>query len=70
MAETLPVWLTVDGCEPSPALESFLREATPYGVILFARHLKSPEQVRALCACLQSAPAARPRIALDQEGAA
>ncbi len=68
MAETLPVWITVDGAEPSPALEAFLQEVSPYGVILFARHLKSPEQVRALCAALRAAGAAAPKIALDQEG--
>jgi len=67
VAETLPIWVTVDGCEPAPALHSFLRETAPFGVILFARHLKSPGQVRALNAAVREA-APWVRIALDQEG--
>lgn len=67
MAEPLPIWVTLDGHEPAPALEAFLREAVPFGVLLFARHLKSPEQVRALTAAVrEGAPGVR--VALDQEG--
>jgi beta-N-acetylhexosaminidase len=64
-----PVWVTIDGFEPGPAAESFVRQAEPYGVILFARHLKSQAQTAELCECLHKAvPSCPPRIALDQEG--
>lgn len=64
-----PVWVTLDGSEPGTDAERFLREARPYGVILFARHLKSPQQTRELCQCIrESAPDLPPHLALDQEG--
>lgn len=64
-----PLWVTVDGPFAGKALESFLRDAEPYGVILFARHLVSDDQVKELCACVhESVRAFPPRIALDQEG--
>jgi len=67
VAEPLPIWVTVDDAEPTPALEAFLRETAPFGVLLFARHLKSADQVRALNAAVRAAcPGVR--IALDQEG--
>ncbi len=64
-----PLFVTPDGWAPGRALEDFLREVRPYGVLLFARHLKSASQVRELCACVREAlPETPPRIALDQEG--
>jgi len=64
----LPIWVTIDGCEPDPALRDLLGEASPYGVILFARHLKSKEQTRALNESIRSWSPGPVRIALDQEG--
>ncbi len=64
-----PIWVTVDAEASLMGVQAFLREALPWGVILFARHLKSPEQVRELNDCIHGATAGwRPRIALDQEG--
>jgi beta-N-acetylhexosaminidase len=64
-----PVWITLDGAEPGPQVQAFLREIRPYGVILFSRHLRSRSQTAELCQCVREAfPAAPPKIALDQEG--
>ena len=64
-----PVWVTLDGPDPGPRTEAFLRECRPYGVILFARHLRSAAQTRELCECVHRAlPSSRAKIALDQEG--
>jgi beta-N-acetylhexosaminidase len=64
-----PIWVTVDGAVADRAIETFISDAEPYGVILFARHLKSTSQVRELCRCIhESTGAFSVRIALDQEG--
>lgn len=63
----LPIWITLDGPLPSAGLAAFLEESSPFGVILFARHLREPGQVRELNAAVREAlPGVR--IALDQEG--
>lgn len=64
----MPIWVTVDRPDPCPAVERFVREASPFGVILFARHLEDPSQVRELTACLRGAAPFPPLLALDQEG--
>jgi beta-N-acetylhexosaminidase len=58
----------VDGHAPSAALSAFLREADPFGVILFARHLHEAGQVRELNACIRESTPFSPLVALDQEG--
>lgn len=64
-----PLVVTLDGPHPGPAVEAFLREVRPFGVLLFARHLLSPTQVRELCACVREAlPQDPPERILDQEG--
>lgn len=64
-----PIWITVDKDIPAPAAQAFLREARPYGVVLFARHLQDASQVREFCQCIHESPEGfTPRIALDQEG--
>ncbi len=64
-----PIWITVDKDAPTGALQAFLRETRPYGVVLFARHLQEAVQVRELCQCIHESTAGfAPRIALDQEG--
>ncbi len=68
MAEpSKPIWVTVDSFEPSSALECFLLEARPFGVLLFARHLKGERQIRELNGWMHSI-LPELRIALDQEG--
>ncbi len=68
MAESpRPVWLTIDGFEPASSLERFLTEARPFGILLFARHLKSEAQVRELNAWMHSILPGL-LVALDQEG--
>lgn len=64
-----PIWITLDDSDPSRETQSFLRETCPLGVILFARHLRSENQVRELCQCIHEArPGFPPLIGLDQEG--
>jgi beta-N-acetylhexosaminidase len=64
-----PIWITMDADATPAQMESYLRDANPWGVILFARHLKSPAQVKELNALIHGAiPGWAPRIALDQEG--
>jgi beta-N-acetylhexosaminidase len=64
-----PIWITVDEKASLESVARFLAEAEPYGVLLFARHLKEQAQVRELNACIHGAvPGWAPRIALDQEG--
>lgn len=66
---TSPLVVTLDGAQPGPSVEAFLRDVRPFGVLLFARHLLSPSQVRELCACVREAlPADPPERILDQEG--
>jgi beta-N-acetylhexosaminidase len=49
-------------------LRELLRETSAAGVILFARNVESPEQVRELCAEIHGMRRPAPRIAVDQEG--
>ncbi len=64
-----PIWITVDEKAALEEVSLFLAEAQPYGVLLFARHLKEPSQVRELNACIHgAAPGWSPKVALDQEG--
>jgi beta-N-acetylhexosaminidase len=64
----LPIWITIDGCEPSESLKNFLLETSPYGIILFARHLKSYDQVKSLISFIKAESPAPTEVALDQEG--
>lgn len=47
---------------------AFLREARPWGVILFKRNVVSPEQVRALTADIREQLSTEAPILVDQEG--
>jgi beta-N-acetylhexosaminidase len=53
----------------SPGEQAFFRDAQPWGFILFARNIASPDQVRGLVAALRDtvADAAAP-VLIDQEG--
>ena len=67
--KAFPIWITLDGFAPGPEVQRFLRDACPLGVILFARHLRSENQVRELCQCIHEARSdSPPLIGLDQEG--
>ena len=64
-----PVWVTLDEGASLSEIEVFLDDVRPYGILLFARHLKEPAQVRELNACVHKAISDwSPKIALDQEG--
>ncbi len=46
----------------------FFRDADPWGFILFARNIETPDQVRALCAELRATVGRNAPILIDQEG--
>lgn len=48
--------------------KAFFRDADPFGFILFARNIDTPDQVRALCADLREAVGREAIITIDQEG--
>ncbi len=52
----------------SGAERSFFREVDPWGFILFARNIDTPDQVRALTAALREAVGRDAPILIDQEG--
>ncbi|MGH7409883.1 MAG: beta-N-acetylhexosaminidase [Candidatus Methylomirabilis sp.] len=60
--------LGFEGREPSSALEVFVRERAPGGLILFSRNLGGPDEIAALTAALQAASPVPLLIAIDQEG--
>ena len=58
----------IDGLSLAPDETAFLRDAAPWGVILFARNIDSPPQVGALCASIREALGRDAPIMIDQEG--
>jgi beta-N-acetylhexosaminidase len=48
--------------------KAFFRDADPFGFILFARNLDTPDQIRALCGDLREAVGREAPITIDQEG--
>ena len=60
--------LGFEGRAPSFAVEDFIREHNPGGVILFARNLGSPEEIATLTNALQAASPTPLFVAIDQEG--
>ncbi len=60
--------LGFEGHKPSEALETFVRDLTPGGLILFGRNLGSPEEIAALTNALQVASPTPLFFAIDQEG--
>jgi beta-N-acetylhexosaminidase len=52
----------------SSAERAFLREAEPWGMILFKRNIENPQQVRRLTASIREALACDAPILVDQEG--
>ncbi|MFN6924274.1 MAG: beta-N-acetylhexosaminidase [Tabrizicola sp.] len=62
---------TIFGCA-GPVLmaeeRAFFREADPFGFILFARNVESPDQLRRLTAALREAVGREAPVLVDQEG--
>ncbi|WP_321363718.1 glycoside hydrolase family 3 protein [uncultured Celeribacter sp.] len=59
------------GCETltlSPSEAAFFREAQPWGFILFARNVDTPDQLRALTSDLREAVGWHAPVLIDQEG--
>lgn len=62
------VILDAEGLTLSADEKAFFREADPWGFILFARNIDTPDQVRALCAEMRDAVGRDAVITIDQEG--
>ena len=60
--------LDADGLKLSKEEARFFREADPFGFILFARNIKSPDQVYGLCSEMREAVGRDAPILIDQEG--
>ena len=60
--------LDADGLRLSAEEKAFFREADPWGFILFARNIDTPDQVRALCAEMRETVGRDAMITVDQEG--
>ncbi|WP_424986305.1 beta-N-acetylhexosaminidase [Microbulbifer sp. S227A] len=60
--------LDADGLRLSADEKAFFRDADPFGFILFARNLDTPDQIRALCGDFRDAVGREAPITIDQEG--
>jgi beta-N-acetylhexosaminidase len=60
--------LDADGLRLSAEEKRFFDEANPFGFILFARNIETPDQVRALCGDMRDAVGRDAPITIDQEG--
>lgn len=60
--------LDAEGLRLTPSEIAFFREADPFGFILFARNIDTPDQIRALCDDMRSAVGRDAPITIDQEG--
>lgn len=60
--------LDAEGLCLTPDEKAFFRDARPFGFILFARNIDTPDQVRALCAEMREAAGHDAVITVDQEG--
>ncbi|MDQ7070119.1 MAG: glycoside hydrolase family 3 N-terminal domain-containing protein [Rhodobacterales bacterium] len=60
--------LDAEGTRLTIAEKTFFREADPFGFILFARNIETPDQVRALCDDMRNAVGRDAPITIDQEG--
>lgn len=58
----------LSGLELTAAERSFLRDARPWGVILFRRNVETPDQVRALTTACRDALGCDAPVFVDQEG--
>ncbi|MBJ6373187.1 beta-N-acetylhexosaminidase [Sedimentitalea arenosa] len=60
--------LDADGLRLTADEKALFREADPFGFILFARNLDTPDQIRALCGDFREAVGREAPITIDQEG--
>ena len=60
--------LDADGVRLTAEEGAFFRDVRPFGFILFARNIDTPDQVRALCSELREAAGHEAVITIDQEG--
>ncbi|WP_295312930.1 beta-N-acetylhexosaminidase [Roseobacter sp.] len=60
--------LDADGLSLSAEEKAFFRDVNPYGFILFARNIDTPDQVRALCDEMRACVGRDAPITIDQEG--
>ena len=58
----------LEGPKLSKSEKSFFRDAAPWGFILFARNIESPEQVAQLCVALRDSVGRDAPVFIDQEG--
>lgn len=60
--------LDADGLRLTAEEKALFRDANPFGFILFARNIDTPDQVRALCSDFREAVGRTAPITIDQEG--
>lgn len=60
--------LDAEGLRLNAGEKRLFKDADPFGFILFARNIDTPEQVRALCAEMRDAVGRDAPITIDQEG--
>ena len=60
--------LDAEGLRLTAEEKRFFAQANPFGFILFARNIDTPDQVRALCAEMRDAVGRNAPITIDQEG--
>lgn len=60
--------IDADGLRLTAEEKALFREADPFGFILFARNIDTPDQVRALCGEMREAVGREAIITIDQEG--
>ncbi len=60
--------LDAEGLRLTAEEKRFFAQVNPFGFILFARNIDTPDQVRALCAELRDAVGREAPITIDQEG--
>lgn len=60
--------LSCDGPRLSAEEKALFRDVNPFGFIIFARHVETPDQLRALCAEFREAVGRDCLITVDQEG--
>jgi beta-N-acetylhexosaminidase len=65
---TSPAIFGCDGLTLTADEAAFFRDADPFGFILFARNVDTPDQIRALTAALRDAVGRDAIITIDQEG--
>ncbi len=62
------VIIDADGLRLTAEEKALFREADPFGFILFARNIETPDQTRALCNEMREAVGREAIITIDQEG--